>query len=231
MSLQIFTKNNESVVSSLEIAEQLGVEHASTLKVIKEHLPKFELFGRVGFEIEPFETNGGTQKRTVFYLNESQAIFLGTLSRNSEKVVQFKAVLTKAFDEARKPRSLSTMDLLQLNIQAIEQLTAKTKELEFKIEKDQPKVEFYDKVRNAEGRVEMSMASKTLGIGRNKLFNLLRDKGILRYNNEPYQEYIDRKWFEILIEEYKTAFGETKIYNKTMVTPKGIQQLFKMIKA
>jgi hypothetical protein len=35
--------------------------------------------------------------------------------------------------------------------------------------------------------------------------------------------------FEILIEQYETASGDKRIYNKTMVTPKGIQELFKII--
>ena len=50
-------------VSSETLAEKLDVEHASTIKVIRKYQTDIERFGRVGFEIRPFETAGGPQKR------------------------------------------------------------------------------------------------------------------------------------------------------------------------
>lgn len=231
MSNLVQIQNNKVTTTSLLVAKEFKKEHKNVLRDINRLINEDDEL-RLNFEQSSY-TAENNHVYPVYVMDKTGFTFLVT-SFTGSKAYGFKKSYIKAFEEMEKQlnqprRSLNTMELIQLNIQAIEQLTAKTKELEFKIEKDQPKVEFYEKVGNAEGRVEMSMASKTLGIGRNKLFNLLRDKGILRYNNEPYQEYIDRKWFEILIEEYKTASGETRIYNKTMVTPKGIQELFKMI--
>ena len=54
-----------------------------------------------------------------------------------------------------------------------------------------PKADFYDTVANTESLFSMADVAKTLdmGIGRNKLFAFLRDKGILDKDNHPYQKY------------------------------------------
>lgn len=45
--------------------------------------------------------------------------------------------------------------------------------------------------------MDMAQVAKTLnlGLGRNDLFKLLRERGILRQNNEPFQQFIDAQWF------------------------------------
>jgi Rha family phage regulatory protein len=50
--------------------------------------------------------------------------------------------------------------------------------------------------------------------------NILRD--INRLINEDDETRLN-------FEQYETASGDKRIYNKTMVTPKGIQELFKII--
>lgn len=61
-----------------------------------------EAFGRVEFEIQPFETNGGIQKREIAILNEQQATLLVTYCKNTETVRKFKVALVKAFYEMRE---------------------------------------------------------------------------------------------------------------------------------
>ena len=71
------------------------------LKLIRGYLNDFEAFGGVGFEIQPFETNGGIQKREIAILNEQQATLLVTYCKNTETVRKFKVALVKAFYEMR----------------------------------------------------------------------------------------------------------------------------------
>lgn len=70
--------DGQAVTDSLTIAAGAQVEHAAVMKLIRKYLPDFEAFGRVGFEIQPFETAGGTQKREVALLNEDQTTLLFT---------------------------------------------------------------------------------------------------------------------------------------------------------
>lgn len=73
--------NGVPVTTSLAIAEGTDVQHASVIKLVREYQQKLERFGRVRFEIAPFETAGGTQSREIAILNERQATALITEQR------------------------------------------------------------------------------------------------------------------------------------------------------
>lgn len=103
------------------------------------------------------------------------------------------------------------------------------KALERKIEEDKPKVEFADHVADTSDLIDMSTLAKlakkeNIKIGRNRLFEWLRDNKYLmfhgKHKNEPYQKYIDNGWFVVREYTYNTAYGE-QIGTKTYVTGKG----------
>ena len=76
------------------------------------------------------------------------------------------------------------------------------KDLELKNQKH--KVELYDTIADKNKTFTMSEVAKLInyiGVGRNKLFEILRINEILRANNEPYQQYVDRGWFKIIVTE------------------------------
>ncbi|WP_039760494.1 Rha family transcriptional regulator [Bartonella queenslandensis] len=86
-----------AVTTSLKIAEGVGNNHATVIKLVRQNIEDFEEFGRVGFEISPFGTKGGKQKRVIAILNEPQATLLMTYMRNNDIVRAFKKALVKAF--------------------------------------------------------------------------------------------------------------------------------------
>jgi len=96
----------------------------------------------------------------------------------------------------------------------------------------QPKIDFYDSVTSSKDAVEMKDAAKVLGlgIGRNTLFQKLRDKSILMDNNTPYQTYIDQGYFRVIESKWVTPGGETRISFKTVVYQKGLNYLLKVLK-
>lgn len=101
MSELVLLRHNEPMTTSLAIAEGTENTHDAILKMVRKYISSLQEFGRVGFEIEPFETKGGIQSREVAFLNEPQATLLITFLRNSEIVVRFKVALVKAFYELR----------------------------------------------------------------------------------------------------------------------------------
>lgn len=101
MSELVLLHHNEAMTTSLAIAEGTENTHESVIKLVRKYVEDLQNFGRVGFEIEPFATNGGVQSREVAFLNEPQATLLITFLRNSEIVVRFKVALVKAFYEMR----------------------------------------------------------------------------------------------------------------------------------
>jgi len=66
------------------------------------------------------------------------------------------------------------------------------------------------------------------GIGRNKIFESLREKKILDKNNQPYQKYVDAGYFRIIQSKYEVE-GEIKINLKTVVFERGIEFIKKVL--
>ena len=94
----------------------------------------------------------------------------------------------------------------------------------------QPKADFYDTVANTESLFSMADVAKTLdmGIGRNKLFAFLRDKGILDKDNHPYQKYVDAGYLR-LIENHCKAGDNDVVYKCTYVKQRGIDYIRKIL--
>jgi len=93
------------------------------------------------------------------------------------------------------------------------------------IEAQKPMVEFAEKVGNSKDLITMSQMAKlvhdeNIPLGRNKLLRWLRDKKILRENNEPYQQYVSSGLFDVKEVAKETTYGH-KIFPVTLVTGKG----------
>jgi len=129
------------------------------------------------------------------------------------------------------PNVSTDLEMMVLDARVSEWKTRKIEELqrrlsgaEKKIALDAPKVEFHDAVTQSTDTLGFSEVSKILnirGMGRNKMLAALRDRGILRYNNEPYQQYVDRGFFR-LVEVPVTINGRIQIKPKPVVYQKGI---------
>ena len=97
--------------------------------------------------------------------------------------------------------------------------------LKLQIEQQKPLVEFAHKVSATTNVIDMGKMAKLLkdehiNIGRNRLFQWLRQKEILMSNNIPYQRYINAGYFEVKESTYETPFG-SKTQQTTYVTGKG----------
>ena len=103
------------------------------------------------------------------------------------------------------------------------------------IEYQKPKVDYYDKVTDSKKAVGMGEVAKLLKfknvngrpIGRNILFNILRDNNVLDKHNQPYQKYINQGYFEV--KQTFNSFTEEPFYT-TLVTSKGIDYIFKLLR-
>ena len=103
-NLSVREKNGVLVVDSRLIAQELGIKHKSFMETIRKHEKQTEqAFGQLRFEAETVRNAVGAVNESKFvYLTEEQSTFFMTLSRNTEKVVQCKLELVKAFSEAKK---------------------------------------------------------------------------------------------------------------------------------
>jgi len=96
-------------------------------------------------------------------------------------------------------------------------------------ERQKPKVECYDQLIDCEGYYMVEEVAKLLGYSRTTFFSLLRENGYLQHAkgkswNLPYQRTIEKGWFVVKTNYY--YHGDTKSpYTKTLVTPKGVDEL------
>jgi anti-repressor protein len=96
----------------------------------------------------------------------------------------------------------------------------------------QPKAEFYDAVVGSKTACDMAVVAKTLnfkGVGRNNLFEILREQKVLDPDNRPYQAYVDRGWFRMVESKYTKPDGSTCISFKTVVYQRGVDGISKML--
>lgn len=94
-----------------------------------------------------------------------------------------------------------------------------------------PKAEFADRVANTDGLLSMSNFAKVIqdehiNMGRNKLFEWLRNQGYLRGNNEPYQQYVNQGLFRV-----RETVHNGGLRTQTYVTGKGQLYLVDKLKA
>ena len=101
------------------------------------------------------------------------------------------------------------------------------------LESIRPYSEFAITVMQSDDWSEMAQVSKLLarkGWGRNNTFQLLRERGVLRYNNEPYQQYVERGYFKVVEQHFQNPnSGETMINKKTVVSQRGIDFIRRII--
>lgn len=112
----------QAVTTTPAIANGTGVDHASVIKLVRTYRADLEEFGGVGFQIQPFETAGGSQQREIAVLNEQQATLVMTYMRNSDIVREFKKRLVKSFWEMTRqqvPRQLSQLEVIAASAQAL----------------------------------------------------------------------------------------------------------------
>ena len=108
----------------------------------------------------------------------------------------------------------------------------RNKELQQRVIEMKPKEDFYDAVTQSNETCDFAQAAKILnfkGIGRNKLFEILRDKEILRPNNQPYQKYVDSGWFKVVEVSSVDRYGDLRLFYKTVIYQKGLDKISKIL--
>ncbi|GAB3324374.1 hypothetical protein GCM10027299_21630 [Larkinella ripae] len=126
------------------------------------------------------------------------------------------------------PKEISRKDLAMMVLKAEEekeQLLLEKMALQEKVESDKSKVDFYDAVTESEDVVQMGDVAKVLnfaGIGRNNLFEILRQEKVLMNGNAPYQKYVEQGWFKIVESKWTDSYGASHISLKTVVYQKGV---------
>jgi phage antirepressor YoqD-like protein len=255
--LPIQSINNVDVVDSRLIAIELGIQHKNFYQAIKDNQIDIEqAFGHLLFETDTVKNSVGAVNEVKFaYLNEDQATYLMTLSRNTPQVKKLKLKLVKSFSyfkKANKAIKLPTdyLEALKCLVSTEEEklkLQAETERQKLIISiKDEtieaqqgqitewhPLVENYKQFLDSTGLIGMSQAAKMLAgekSGRNRLIQVLRLYGFLyAEKNEPLQKWM--KYFAVKVKTRKhpNSKGEYKTDPVTLFTPDGLNKIVKIM--
>lgn len=233
----VFRSNdNQALTTSVIVAEKFGKEHSDVLKAIKSLFTTGEkslfvdnqqlakMFSLTEVE-QPMPIGGGVKKLPIYVMNRDGFTLLA-MGFTGSKALAFKLEYMNAFNAMEQqirqssgvPQSFA--QALMLAAKQQEMIEAQQKQLEMQ----KPKVEFFEAVAESKTAIDIKAAANTLhfkNIGRNKLFEILRNAKILMWNNLPYQKYVDCGYFRTIEQKYTTYDG-VKISIKTLVYQKGM---------
>ena len=99
--ITIIQSGGELRADSRSFVSKMDIRHRQLIENIRKYQDKFEELGVVAFQTEQPTSQEGGRPEVYALLNEDQAYFLLTLSRNSDAVVAAKLALVKAFRQAR----------------------------------------------------------------------------------------------------------------------------------
>lgn len=182
------------------------------------------------------DTLGGAQDMTVINESGMYSLILGSKLTNAKKFKHW--VTSEVLPSIRKtggynlPQTYSeALRALADQAEKAEKLLIQNNELQLANQEMKPKAEFFDAVAGSKKAMSMEEVAKILsypGIGRNKLFEILRNQNILQSDNIPYQKYIDSGYFRVIEQKYNVG-DEVRINIKTLVFQKGVDFIRKTL--
>ncbi len=98
----IVIHRNEPRVSSWLLKDGFQVEHRAIVRLINKYRSEFEEFGVIATELQKPLSRAGGRPVDAFLLNEEQALYLGTLLKNTDHVRLYKRVLVHEFSRMKK---------------------------------------------------------------------------------------------------------------------------------
>lgn len=127
-AVPIYTQGGVLAIDSPSLADGFGIRHKNMLALGRKYSGRMADTGLGAPQettIQPKESafktpnlslpvKRSTKPQTILLLTEDQALFLGTLCRNSERVVSFKMTLITAFAQARR-QQLATVPAVDVS--------------------------------------------------------------------------------------------------------------------
>lgn len=221
-------KNGVPFFCLKDICEVLGITNSRDVK------SRLDVNG-VG-SIDIIDSIGRKQKAT--FVDEGN-LYMTVFHSRKPNAKEFARWVTKEVLPSIRQNGIYAVDEL-LNdpdflIETIQRLKVeRTKRLlaEGKIQLDKPKVEFFNSLAGSKDALELSKVHKTLNmknVSKNLLFQVLRDEKIINYNNLPYPEYIDKKYFRVVKQSFVSEKGDNNTSVQVLVYQRGYSFIRKLI--
>lgn len=220
--------SEKEYMTSKEIAEVTGKEHKIVMRDIRNLIDQLgENNGYIFVLVEYTDLKG--EKRPMYKLDKKSCLLL-----SSGYSVILRSKIIDRWEELEKEKRSGNFVIPSTFSEALMLAAKQAEEIEEKnklLLEQTPKVEFYNAVTGSEDTIDMRTVATVLnmGIGRNKIFEVLRDKHVLDRKNMPYQKYIDLGYFRTVETQYTKSDGTNCINIKTVVFQKGLDFIRKTL--
>ena len=215
-SIRTILINGETWLCGLDACKVLG--YTDITKTIKYHVKEADR--------EKFQVRFGSQRREMVFIN-SKGFYDLCQGSKLETADQIKEWIKSTFFVAVEKNNLPvTVDALAVNEKFIDKVADRVVDV---IASEAMK---YRELKGSKSLFYMKDIADYLaipGLGRNKLFEVLRAKQILNEENAPYRIYVDRGWFKRLSSEFTNEKG-THIKFVTKVTVIGLENIKRLLK-
>lgn len=238
MNLIPIEYQNQRILTTAQLAEQYGTDERRISENFNRNRDRYmegkHFFALQGEEKRAFlnhtQIGDGSKHASVLYLWTEKGAWLHAKSLNTDRAWEAYEMLV---DEYYRIKDHLVPKTLPEALRAYADEVERRELAESQVALMAPKAEFFDAVADSRDAIAIGEAAKVLnmGIGRNKLFQILRGKKILMRGNEPYQEFIDRGYFRVIEQKWTTPEGETKISIKTLVYQKGLDFIRRQLQA
>lgn len=249
VEVKIENLNGELYVSSRDVAEGLGKEHKNVMRDLDKIVKSDS--SDLSREIIPstYTNSRGKEYREYLLTKDGFTLYMFNIQGyNDFKIAYINKFneMEKALQEVKPALSEKDQLLLKLFSNDPEEVAMAHKglvELETKplietIEEQKPLVDFASRVHVAGNAItigeyaKMLKEEKGIKIGRNTLFQKLREVKLLDKKNLPYQEYLNRDWFKVIEKIMQVDDDQdSRLYIQTLITGKGQVKVYDLLKA
>lgn len=244
------TTKEIATINSKEVAEMMEMEHSKLIRKI-EGINKDFREAKIGvseYWVEStYKTEGNNKTYKCYEVTKMGCEFLAHKSTGKKGNI-FTARYMERFNQMEKAlEQISEKDRLLLKLfssnpeevaSAHKQLVElETRPLIETIEEQKPLVDFASTVHEAGNAITIGEFAKALReekgvkIGRNILFQRLREFKVLDKKNLPYQKFLDKGWFKVIEKTMKVDNDEDfRLYVQTLITGKGQVKVYDLLK-
>ena len=224
-------ENGEPWFVAKDVADVLG--YTNPQKAIRDHCK--------GVNEMDTPTSGGVQTVKIIPERDVYRLIMRSKLPAAEQFEEW--VVGEVLPSIRKHSGYMTPEKVEealLNPDTIIRLatdlkTEREQRAKLQSERDRlkPKADTMDALMATDTALPIGAIAKALhkdfGIGRNRLFRFLRDRGILMGNNEPKQAYLERGYFRVIERRFEVN-GEMKVGTQTLVYQKGVNFIAKLLR-
>ena len=242
MSENLTTKE-VATINSKEVAEMMETRHSDLMrkidKINKDFTERKIALSDYWLESSYVDASGKSNK--CYEVTKMGCEFLAHKSTGSKGNI-FTAKYMQRFNEMEKElqqiqvASYMIADPIERAKKWIEEETIRQEQAKL-LEEQKPLVDFASTVHEAGNAITIGEFAKILReekgikIGRNILFQRLREFKVLDKKNLPYQKFLDKGWFKVIEKTMKVDNDEDfRLYVQTLITGKGQVKVYDLLK-